>query len=224
MPIVISLFDYSGEMVEPWLEAGYDCYIVDIQHPNNWENDHITEVSNTLSHQGNLFKVKYDLTRPWLPPFDIKDVHMLFSFSPCDHLAYSGNRWHRGKGLRSLAEGITLFATSVEMAEWIGCPYMIENPESKIETHWRKYDYDFHPAHYNGKEPNDNYRKHTCIWAGNGFVMPRRDMNVDMFEEVPDDRIHKATPGEDRANFRSATPKGFATAVFEANCKNQKAA
>jgi len=217
MPIVISLFDYSGEMVEPWLNAGYDCYIVDIQHPNNWENDHITQ-------EGNLFRVKYDLTRPWLPPFDIKDVHMLFSFSPCDHLAYSGNRWHRGKGLRSLAEGVTLFATSVEMAEWIGCPYMIENPESKIETHWRKYDYDFHPAHYNGKEPNDNYRKHTCIWAGNGFIMPRRDMNIDMFEDIPDDRIHKATPGEDRANFRSATPKGFATAVFEANCKNQKAA
>ena len=33
----------------------------------------------------------------------------------------------------------------------------------------------------------------------------------------PDDRIHKAPPGADRANFRSATPRGFARAVFEAN-------
>lgn len=33
----------------------------------------------------------------------------------------------------------------------------------------------------------------------------------------PDDRIHKAPPGVDRANFRSATPRGFARAVFEAN-------
>lgn len=33
----------------------------------------------------------------------------------------------------------------------------------------------------------------------------------------PDDRIHKAPPGPDRANFRSATPKGFAEAVFLAN-------
>ena len=33
----------------------------------------------------------------------------------------------------------------------------------------------------------------------------------------PDDRIHKAPPGPDRANFRSATPLGFARAVFKAN-------
>lgn len=33
----------------------------------------------------------------------------------------------------------------------------------------------------------------------------------------PDDRIHKAPPGPARADFRSATPMGFARAVFEAN-------
>lgn len=32
-PIVISLFDCSGVMVEPWLDAGCECFIVDIQHP-----------------------------------------------------------------------------------------------------------------------------------------------------------------------------------------------
>lgn len=36
-------------------------------------------------------------------------------------------------------------------------------------------------------------------------------------EFYPDDRIHKASPGPDRANFRSATPSGFARAAFEAN-------
>ena len=30
--IVVSLFDYSGVMVEPWLDAGYECYIFDLQH------------------------------------------------------------------------------------------------------------------------------------------------------------------------------------------------
>ena len=34
-----------------------------------------------------------------------------------------------------------------------------------------------------------------------------------------DDRIHKAAPGPDRANVRSATPLGFARAVFGANGK-----
>ena len=33
----------------------------------------------------------------------------------------------------------------------------------------------------------------------------------------PDDRIHKCPPSAERANIRSATPRGFARAVFEAN-------
>lgn len=39
----------------------------------------------------------------------------------------------------------------------------------------------------------------------------------------PDDRIHKAAPGDDRANFRSATPRGFAQACFEANAPHLRA-
>jgi hypothetical protein len=34
---------------------------------------------------------------------------------------------------------------------------------------------------------------------------------------APDNRIHFASPGPERANFRSATPMGFARAVFAAN-------
>lgn len=34
---------------------------------------------------------------------------------------------------------------------------------------------------------------------------------------APDNRIHMAPPGDERANFRSATPRGFARAVYEAN-------
>lgn len=34
---------------------------------------------------------------------------------------------------------------------------------------------------------------------------------------APDNRIHFASPGPERANFRSATPMGFARAVFDAN-------
>ena len=40
----------------------------------------------------------------------------------------------------------------------------------------------------------------------------------------PDGRIHKAPPGPERANFRSATPSGFAQAVFYANTRQEVAA
>jgi hypothetical protein len=38
----------------------------------------------------------------------------------------------------------------------------------------------------------------------------------------PDDRIHKCPPGPERANIRSATPLGFAKAVFLANAPHLK--
>jgi len=30
--IVISLYDFTGEALKPWAEAGYACYAFDIQH------------------------------------------------------------------------------------------------------------------------------------------------------------------------------------------------
>ena len=30
--IVLSLYDFTGEALKPWAEAGYTCYAFDIQH------------------------------------------------------------------------------------------------------------------------------------------------------------------------------------------------
>ena len=30
--IVLSLYDYTGEALKPWAEAGYACYAFDIQN------------------------------------------------------------------------------------------------------------------------------------------------------------------------------------------------
>ena len=29
---IVSLFDYTGEALKPWVEAGYECFAYDIQH------------------------------------------------------------------------------------------------------------------------------------------------------------------------------------------------
>lgn len=42
---------------------------------------------------------------------------------------------------------------------------------------------------------------------------PQRDLTLG----APDNRIHMAPPSDERANFRSATPCGFAMAVFQVN-------
>lgn len=83
--IVISLFDYTGVMVKPWLDAGYECWIVDKQHPANYANSGVTEC-------GGIFKVNHDLKRPWLLPFGKERVAFVAAFPPCDHLSVSGVR------------------------------------------------------------------------------------------------------------------------------------
>ncbi len=205
---VISLFDLTGKMIQPWLEAGYECWIVDVQHPPAYDNDGITT-------EGRLHKVHADLSRPWLPPVDRHRIAFVSAFPPCDHLAVSGSRWFKGKGLRRLASSVSMFATAAEFCEWADAPYLIENPVSNISSHWRKSDYRFSPHHFTGYCPDDNYTKKTCLWVGGGFVMPEQYKAEALGE--PDDRIHKCPPGPDRGNIRSATPMGFAEAVFRAN-------
>lgn len=206
--IAVFLFDLTGIMAEPWLEAGYECWIVDTQHPAAYD-------SNGITTEGNLHRVNYDLSHSWLPPFDRNRIAFVAAFPPCDHVAVSGARWLKGKGLRKLQQSIGFFATSAEFCEWSGAPYLIENPLSTLSTYWRKPDYKCHPYYFTQHEPKDNYTKTTCLWVGGGFVMSERAQMEGL--EKPDDRIHKCAPGPDRANKRSASPRGFAIANFLAN-------
>lgn len=185
--LVLSLFDYTGNMVKPWAEAGYETLCIDIQRDGT------------------------DILR-WLPPR--RDYRIVFAFPPCTNLSVSGARWFKDKGLAGLASAIELVERARDICEWSGAPWMLENPVSTLSTYWRQPDHSFHPWQFASYEPADNYTKKTCLWTGNGFVMPQPNHPVGL---VPDDRIHKAAPSANRANFRSATPMGFARAVFEAN-------
>lgn len=202
---VLSLFDYTTAMVRPWADADYPCDCVDIQHPTGNYEAH-------PNHHPMIERVGADI-RTYLPPR--VDIGIVFAFPPCTHLAVSGARWFAGKGLRALSESVELFARTAELVEWIGAPYMIENPVSTISTYWRKPDYTFDPCDYAGYTggENDRYTKKTCLWVGNGFVMPEpRRLEPDQGS-----RMHLLPPSADRANLRSATPAGFARAVYEAN-------
>lgn len=202
---VLFLYDLTGNMGKPWLDAGYEVHIVDIQHPPG----------RTVRKDG-VICWGVDLVGGWLPPREITDrLRFAGAWPPCDHLAVSGSRWFKGKGLRKLSQAILLFGIAAELLEWLAVPYFIENPVSTISSYWRKPDHIFSPDQYTRLEPSDNYTKKTCLWTGGGFVMPPAEKDVSL--GVPDDRIHKAPPGPERANFRSATPMGFSRAVFAAN-------
>jgi hypothetical protein len=60
----------------------------------------------------------------------IEELHPAGYFEP-------GNVEHAG-----------LFARSVKLAEWLGCPWLIENPVSSVSKYRRKPDHTFDPCDY----------------------------------------------------------------------------
>lgn len=191
--IMVSCFDHSTVMAKPWAEAGFDCYCVDVQHPAG------------QARGGNITRVGADIL-DWLPPPG--EIAFAAFFPPCTDVAVSGARWFRDKGLGRLVRSLALFKRSVDLAELLRCPYLIENPVSVVSTYWREPDHLFDPCDY-----GDPYTKRTCLWTGGGFVMPTKGR----VEPTEGSKMHRLPPSADRAALRSQTPEGFARAVFEAN-------
>jgi hypothetical protein len=110
------------------------------------------------------------------------------------------------------------------------CKWALENPISVISSMWRKPDFMFHPYEYGGYlpindnhplysdhiKPRDAYPKKTCIWSGNGFIKPEK-LPVECDSGYSDQ--HKKLGGKSlkTKNIRSATPRGFAKAVYLVN-------
>lgn len=225
--VVLSLFDYTGYMVKPWLDAGYTAYIVDLQHPSGVNHD------NTNPR---LYRVGCDIRNGWLPPKEtIGRIAFVMCFPECTNVAISGARHFLKKGPRALALSLDLFATSKEIGEWSDAPYAIENPVSTFSSYCGKPDYIFDPFEYGGYLPKDDehpqypkyiaprdaYPKKTCLWTGGGFIMPKP---IPVQPELGFSRQHSQLGGKSlkTKNIRSSTPRGFSNAVFLANGKELK--
>lgn len=196
--IVVSLCDLTGNMVRPWAEAGFECYAVDIQHSIRKDR------REDFPGGGSINYVWGDV-RSWTPT---QRVGIGFAFTPCTNLAVSGARDFAKKGWPMLRDGIDLFHAAVTAFGWAGCPWMAENPVGRISGIMGQAEHTFDPCDY-----GDPYTKKTCLWTGGGFIMPPKNR----VEPTEGSKMHLIPPGPERANQRSATPMGFARAVFEAN-------
>jgi hypothetical protein len=201
---VVSLCDYSGVMVAPWAEAGYRAVCIDTQHERGARDD------------GGVVLMGQDVTQIEA----VRNAEIVFAFPPCTNLAVSGARWFKDKGLRGLIDALEVVEACRRIAEGSGAPWMIENPVSTLSTYWRKPDHIFNPCDYAGylDSDEDAYTKKTCLWVGGGFVMPEPKR----MEPVHGSKMHLMAPSPERANLRSRTPRGFALAVFQANCRERK--
>ena len=142
----------------------------------------------------------------------------ILCFPPRTDTAVSRARWFRDKGLDALIDALRIVSACRKIAEASGAPWMLENPDlhKSLPTGASRTTPFIRPT-TPASNWATNYTKKTCLWTGGGFVMPPPAIDPSLTDVRPDNRIHFASPGEDRANFRSATPMGFARAVFQAN-------
>lgn len=197
--VVISLYDRTGIMVEPWADAGYECWCIDTQHS-----------IRKKKRNGNII-YQWGDARTWVPPDEIRNrIYILFAFPPCTHTTVAGARDFRIKGTAMLRDSLEMFSAAEHAAKWCGAPYMIENPVGKFSDHMGRPDYYFQPWQY-----GDMWTKKTCLWTGNGFVMPWPIIKLK--PAGVEQKIWKMTPSPERADLRSETPPGFADAVYIAN-------
>ena len=204
--IIVSFCDYTGKFVQPWVENGYRAILIDPQHePGVTTDGRITRVGRIIDHPET-----YEVLR-WALPY----VCFVGGFPPCTDVAVSGSRWfdEKRKADPHFQAKAALVAEQCRFyGKLSGAPWVFENPVSVFSSIFGKPTFTFQPWHYTGYCPEDNYTKTTCLWAGNNFRLPPPLVAQGLPE--PDDRIHRAAPGPERANFRSATPLGFSLAVF----------
>lgn len=225
---VVFLYDFTGFMAAPWLAAGYECWCFDGQHPSG------------VTRCGNLVTVGM-----WFDAYKVKEhteaikalvgggVVLVFGFPECTQLTVAGARhWESKRKVNPnfQVEAMQLADLVRQVGDAYGCPWAFENPVGALSTMYRKPNFKFDPYHYGGYLPlddkhplypevypsRDRYQKGTCIWSGNGFKEPIRK---------PLARTMLVNPGWAccggkslrTKNIRSATPRGFARAVFEAH-------
>lgn len=201
----VFLCDKTGIAARPWADAGVECWCVDVEHSIRREKT-----------SGNIHFVWGDC-RTWAPPPNL-NIIFVGAFPPCTHVAVSGARDFILKGGNMLRDALETFEACRLAAQWSRAPYFLENPMGILSSipHIGKPSHIFEPFQYAGylADPSsDAYTKKTGLWTGGGFVMPSKRP----VDPIDGSKMWKLSPGDDRADKRSATPAGFSRAVFEAN-------
>lgn len=236
--IVISLYDFTGEALKPWAEAGYTCYAFDIQHPTE---GHTTDFwglgsihyrrADLHSFDGFLNVMRVVAKRKGIP------VVFGMAFPVCTDMAVSGAAHFKRKAERDPEfqnKAVNYAVQCSHYFESLNIPYFIENPVSVLATKWRKPDHSFHPYQYgeyltdaeavHPRWPEyiadrDAYTKKTCLWTGGGFRMPTK---IPTCKPTGYSTQHLKLGGKSQRtkDIRSATPRGFAKAVYEFNSQS----
>ncbi len=186
---VLIACEESGIVRESFKKLGHDawsCDLLDTAIPGN----HIkADIIDVLYKDDIFFK---GVPKSW---------DLMIAFPPCTHLAVSGARWFKYKGVEQ-HNALSFVKSLMDAPVNKIC---IENPISIISTKIRKPDQIIQPYMFGHGET-----KRTCLWLKNLPLL--KPTNMVSGREA---RIHKMQPSKDRAKLRSRTYLGIAKAMAE---------
>lgn len=219
--VIISLCDYTGIMVKPWVDAGYYAVLVDPQH----------EAHSTIGNIERLPMTVLEAMPRLVEIMRTMQVRFVAGFPPCTDVAVSGAAHFESKAAKDKhfqAKAALVAEQCRVIGALSGAPWFFENPVSVFASIFGKPDCTFNPFDFGGYLPEDDqhpdypeiiasrdaYPKKTCLWTGNGFELPPvKPVHV---RPGYSDQHHKLGGKSMKTkNIRSATPRGFAQAVFE---------
>ena len=121
MRTILSLCDFSGNWSRPYLEAGYEVAMVDLQ---------TGEDVRLLPHMPG-------------------SIHGILAAPPCTHFASSGARWWKEKGETALLDGLALVdaclrAIAIYSPKW----WALENPVGRLVHYLGEPQLRFDPCDY----------------------------------------------------------------------------
>lgn len=225
----IFLCDYTGIMAKPWVDAGYKAILVDPQHEKHTVVDNVERIPlflvDALPRLGEIIRTE--------------NVVFVAAFPPCTDVAVSGAAHFQSKAAKDKhfqAKAALIAEQCRTVGAVSGAPWFFENPVSVFASIFGKPSCTFDPFEYGGYldeddqhpeypdiiAPRDAYPKKTCLWTGNGFVMPEK-RPVAVRPGYSDQHNKLGGRSLKTKNIRSATPRGFAAAAFFANAPHLKA-
>lgn len=195
--MIVSLFDRSQNVLEPWARAGYSVRSYDIEPCER-------EMPLGPHTQCNVLDIVS------LPP----ETRFVVAFPPCTHVAVSGARYWKSKGPNAVVQFLALWTKARSLSD--GIPSVFENPIGRASRltgdAWSVVVNPWEFSALSG--PEDHYTKATCLWLFHGARAP---MKAPGNFPLRKDYIHRIPPSSRRAYLRSVTPLGFSRGLFYGN-------
>ena len=229
-PTILFLFNSSTYAPAPWVDhGGFNVVSVDYDATDHSEAHRLDRGHHRMNVDLSQAQAK-DVVMERLDLWKMAKPSLVVSFAPCTDLSVAGAKHFKSK-LKNDPLCQQRALQMAKLASEFECAYMVENPISILSTLWKKPTAIINPCDFSGyigpdEQPHpefpglipdgDRYMKKTCLWAGNGFVLPVRDLREPL--EMDNPGWKKLGGKSARTKYiRSLTPRGLSRAIFQAN-------